>query len=59
MKNQDRIFQCKNCGQAVQGWHTAHEQFDCGCGNYQPCELTEAEYRYVYGDARYEQMQED
>jgi len=57
MKDNDRLFICKKCGQAVQGFK-AMDWFDCGCGDYRPRELTEDEYREVYGP-RHEAMVSD
>jgi hypothetical protein len=45
IEDKDRIFECKNCGQGVQGWGAAHWWFDCGCGSYDPVEVDESFYR--------------
>jgi len=48
ISDNERIWQCQNCGQACQGWHAANEWFLCDCGRWDPVELTDQEYAEAY-----------
>ena len=32
MNRDNRVFECRNCGDRCQGWHAAHEWWTCSCG---------------------------